>query len=288
MSQPDPVHPLQETFARIAQRSEFIRPRLGRPAGGEGWIVPADLFAPQSPSLAALIRATQRRVRTEAPTVTGGVLIQEYQWPLLATAVACFLVDRRVPDLRPENVQLRLPPEESEGEAREQGEQIAFLRGCFVALPDDLAAGRPDALLVPDLDALRAALRTGIETHMAFVIDKISEAVGCKPKGLWLFVTDYLASMLSWIMQKQGQSACLTCIEQEAHALIGGAQSPLNKKKVSFFALTYQGHTHVFLDRASCCYWYKMEGGAYCSTCPHRTKQDRNERLLKHLAEEYA
>lgn len=284
----DSDHPLQQTFTRITERSGYIRPRLGHPAGEAGWIAPADLFAPHAPSLAALIDATHRRLRTEAPTVTGGVLIQEYQWPLLATAVAAFLADRRVPDLRPEHIQLRFPPEESEGEAHEQGDRIAFLSGRFVVLPDDPAADHPDALLAPDLDALRTELRTGIETHMAFVIDKISEAVGCKPKGLWFFVTDYVASTLSWVMQKLDNSSCLTCIKREADALIGGAHSPLYNKKVGFFALTYQEHTHVYLDRATCCYWYKTEGGDYCTTCPHRTKEDRNERLLKYMAEEYA
>jgi hypothetical protein len=30
-----------------------------------------------------------------------------------------------------------------------------------------------------------------------------------------------------------------------------------------------------------------MEDGDYCTICPHRTKEDRNERLLKYMADQY-
>jgi ferric iron reductase protein FhuF len=79
---------------------------------------------------------------------------------------------------------------------------------------------------------------------------------------------------------------CLTCIDQEADRLLWVAGSPLYHKKIDFFELTYKARTHVYLDRVTCCYWYRTDGGDYCSTCPHWTKEDRNGCLLKHLAKE--
>lgn len=279
-------HPLHQTFARISQLSEYICARLGQ-CDETDWVAPLDLFAQGSEQLTAMISATHRRLRTEAATMTGGALIQEYQWPLISTAMACFLVDRRVPDLHPENVSLRFPPEEEEGETGEHPERIAFASGRFAALPGDPAAHHPDAHIVPTLDALRNYLRSGIEAHMAWAIEQISGAVGCNRKGLWLFVADRCAGTLSWLMQEQDKSSCITCIERELNGLIRTPGSPLANKKVGLFELTYKEKTQVYLDRATCCYWYKTEGGDYCSTCPHRSKEDRNARLLQYMAEEY-
>jgi hypothetical protein len=284
MSRFEPNHPLQQTFARIRQRSPYLCARLGQASGGD-WVTPSDLFAPHAAGLAAMISATQTRLRTRTATVVGGALIQEYQWPLISTAVACFLTDHRVPDLHLENVSLRFPSEEAGAAGGNHPDQIAFTTGRFAALPDDPAANHPDATILPDLEALRSALRTGIEAHMTGVIERVSEAVGCNRKGLWLFVADRLAGTLSWLMQEGAGQACLTCINREADGLVRVADSPLYHKKVGFFELTYNDQTQVYLERATCCYWYKTEGGDYCSTCPHRTKADRNERLLKYMAE---
>jgi hypothetical protein len=278
-------HPLHQTLTKASQLSEYIKAGLGNGSEAE-WLTPDALLAPQSPHLAVLIRTTQRRLRTEAANMIGGSLIQEYQWPLIATAIACFLIDRRVPDLRPENIQLRLPVEEQEGE-EDHRERITYRTGRFAALPDDPAANHPDATIVADLDALREQLRIGIETHMGWVIGQLHAQTRANARGLWLFVADRCAGTLSWLMQEQDKSVSLCCIEPEVDALIRVSGSPLQNKKVGFFELTYKDKTHVYLDRATCCYWYKTEGGDYCTTCPHRAKDDRNERLLKYMAEEY-
>lgn len=279
-------HPLQQTFTRIHQFSPYIGARLGTPMEPT-WVTPAELLASASPHLATLISATQKRLHTTAVNTVGGALIQEYQWPLISTAVACFLVDRRVPDLQPAQVRLHLPDEEhGEGEEADHT-HIAYTSGRFAALPDDPAADHPDATIVSDEDALREDLRTGLETHFNWVIERLSAAVGCNQRGLWLYVTDRLASTLAWLLQEQDQHVGLATINRAAAPFIRRADSPLSNKKVGFFELTYKERTHVYLDRATCCYWYKTDGGDYCSTCPHRTKEDRHAQLLKYMAEQY-
>lgn len=251
------------------------------------WLAPAELFAPPATHLTSLIEAIQKRLHTTAATMIGGALIQEYQWPLIASAVACFLVDRRVPDLQPPHVRLRLPTEGTAEEAGADHTAIAYTSGRFAALPTDPAAAHPDALILGDEAALRDYLRTGLESHFAWVIAALSAAVGCNERGLWLYVTDRIAGTLAWLMQMQNGQNCLTCIDQEAGALLRVAGSPLYHQKIGFFKLTYKERTHVYLDRATCCYWYKQDGGDYCSTCPRRTEEDRNACLLKYMAAEY-
>lgn len=279
-------HPLQQTFTHIHQLNQYIGARFGMPTQPD-WLSPTELFAPQSPTLAAQIDAMQKRLHTKAVNTIGGALIQEYQWPLISAAVGCFLVDRRVPDLHAEQIRLYVPATEDAEKEEEHSARIAFSSGRFAALPDDPAAEHPAATIVPDLDALRDYLRNGLETHFGWVIERLSQALGCNPRGLWLYVTDRVASTLSWLMQEQNKQIGLSGIEPEFNALLRVAGSPLVSKKVGFFELTYKDYTHVYLDRATCCFWYKSDDGDYCTTCPHRTKEDRNAQLLKYMAEEY-
>ncbi|MCS6828834.1 MAG: (2Fe-2S)-binding protein [Caldilinea sp.] len=277
-------HPLRRTFARIGHMHRYIQVRLGE-TDEVGWIAPIDLFTPGAVALQKMIDAAQKRLRTEAANIIAGALLQEYQWPLIASAIAGFLIDRRVPDMSLQNVRLRLPSQESK--TQEVHESIAYCCGRFAALPDDPAADHPDAWIVPDPDALRAYLRAGIEAHMGWVIGRLSQYLGCSERGLWPYVTDRCGGMLCWLMQQQQRTAASEDIEEEFQALLKVSGSPLNNKKAGLFALTYRDCTRVFLNRATCCFWYKTEGGDYCANCPHRTQTDRHQRLLQSIVLEY-
>lgn len=273
-------HPLAASFARAEQLSEHLHAQHGTPAEA-GWIRPSDLFALSSTQLAEWIAVTQRRLHTTAPTIIASALLQSYQWPLCASAVACYLLDRRVPDLSIDNVLVRF-------NATGEVDNIAYTSGCFTALSSDSAATHADAHVVADVGALHTALRTGIEAHLGAVITRLCEQLGCKPRGLWLNVADALAGNLAWLMPQHNKAATLNVIEAEVAALVRVPGSPLHSKQIGLFALTHEDHTQVYLDRATCCYWYKTEGGDYCTTCPKRTPEDRNARLLAHMAEEQA
>lgn len=273
-------HPLEQTLARARHLNEYLKPAFGQPSG-DSWIaLPADL-APGSPHLEALIAATQARLRTKAAAIVGSAVLQSYQWPLVSTAVACYLLDRRVPDLSPEHTRTHY-------NAEHEADALALLSGRFTALPDDLGADHPNATVVSDLDTLRATLRASVEAHLGVVIDQLCTRLGCKPRGLWLNVADSLAGTLVWLAQERDTAVPLAALESEVDALIRVPGSPLHTRKVGLIELTYAQHSHVYLDRATCCYWYKCEDGDYCSTCPHRTPEDRRERLLSHMAEEHA
>lgn len=248
---------------------------------GDGWHALADLCAPGAPYLEAQIAATEARLRTRAPAVVGSAIVQGYQWPILAFAVACYGRDRRVPDLRPANTLVHF---HSEGYA----DGIALRHGAFAALPADAAAAHPDARVVPDLAALRDTLRAEVEGHLGAAIARLCERLGCKPRALWLNVSDGLAGTLAWLLPSFDKAVPLAAAEAEVSGLLGVAGSPLHTRQAGLFALTYRERTQIYHNRATCCYWYKTEGGEYCSTCPHRTPADRNERLLHHMAEEYA
>lgn len=272
-------HPLVPTLSRVRQLSAYLKPELGAPSGA-GWLAAADL-APGAAYLETLIAATQARLRTRAAAVVGSALLQSYQWPLVSTAVACYLLDRRVPDLSLEHTRTQYT-------AEHEADALALLGGRFTALPGDPAASHADATLVPDLSALRATLRSGIEAHLGVVIAQLCARLGCRPRGLWLNVADSLAGTLVWLMQERQPATTLESIEAELAALTRAPGSPLANRQIGLIQLSHQGRSQVFLGRATCCYWYKTEGGEHCSTCPHRTPEDRRERLLGYLAEQHA
>ena len=267
-------HPLQKTMVRAKQLNDYLNVQLGLP-NDAGWVAPVELFdAPAE--LATRAAATRQRLKTQAPHMVASSLLQNYQWPILATGIAAYLLDRRVPDLGVENVLLRF-------DADDEAEAIALQVGRFTALPDDPAVDHPDASIVPDQDALLNVLRLEIEAHFGFVIERLGHHAGGKSRGLWLNVADRCAALLIWLSQEIDPGVHPDQIEQEIDALIRVPGSPLNNKKVGLFTLSYGQHTRAYLDRATCCYWYKTDDGDYCGTCPHRTPEDRNERMLTHL-----
>jgi len=272
-------HPLEQTLARARQLNDYLKPELGTPSG-ERWVARTDL-APGAAYLETLIAATQARLRTRAAAIVGSAVLQGYQWPLISTAIVCYLLDRRVPDLTPANTRIRYT-------AEHEADALALLGGHFTTLPDDPAAEHQDATVVTDLPALRTAVRTGIEAHLGVVIDQLCARLGCKPRGLWLNVADSLAGTLVWLLQEQQPATALEAIEAEVAALVRVPGSPLSSRQIGLLQLSHGAQSQVFLDRATCCYWYKTEGGEYCSTCPHRTPESRRERLLAYMAEEQA
>lgn len=272
-------HPLAHSFQRAQTLSEYLKVSYGAPPD-EGWVAADSVFAAHTEHFDTLVHAVQQRLRTRSANIIAGSLLQGYQWQLVASAIACYLLDRRVPDLDAASIRLRY---NEAGEA----EAITFTSGHFVALPDDPAADHPDALVVASVQALSAALRSGIESHLGQTIDQLCARLDCKPRGLWLNVADGCAGTLTWLMQQHDPAAGVALIEAEVDALVRAPGSPLNTTQLGLIELTYQDRTQVFLDRASCCYWYKTEGGAYCSTCPHRTPDDRNAQLLKYMAEQH-
>ena len=271
--------PLEQTLEQVRALNEYLKVEQGTPTSAD-WII-AEALAPNSERLQVLVAHTQARLRTTASTITASSILQNYQWPLLSAAIACYLVARRVPDLSVTNVRTCY-------NAEHEAESLALLSGRFTALPNDPAADHPDVTVVADEDALREVLRISIEAHLGVVIDALCAHLRCKPRGLWLHVADRCASSLVWLMQEYDATMPSAQIEAEIAALIGKPDSRLFSRQIGVIELSYQAHRQVFLDRATCCYWYKTEGGDYCNTCPKRTHADRRERLLNYLTEKYA
>lgn len=268
--------PLQQTFERVSALNQYINVQVGTPTGA-GWITAEALFAPESSLLAGMIASHQHRYGTTVPNIIGSTLLQNYHWSLISSVLATYFVDRRVPNAAVNRVKMFFTE-------NGDGDGIAFADGAFTALPDDPAAGHPQVTIVPTLDALRDRLRVELENHLTWVIDRIVDWTGCRPAGLWLAVSDRCMSTVSWIMQMIEPDISLAQIQAETEPLLRIKGSPLYNKKVDLVEVTHLNQSQIFLQRASCCYWYKTEGGNYCSTCPHLSQAQRTERWHHYLA----
>jgi FhuF 2Fe-2S C-terminal domain len=57
-----------------------------------------------------------------------------------------------------------------------------------------------------------------------------------------------------------------------------------------FYPVSYQGITHVYHRRVSCCRFYKLPGGQLCASCPivsHEERLQRNQAWMKTLLERH-
>lgn len=274
-------HPLSETFSRLTGINDYIKARLGVPTESH-WVEPRLLFAASSAHLQSRVSHYQTSLRTTSKNMIGSAALQAYHWQFIACAIGSYLLDRRVLDLSHHNVQVKLD------EGHVEVDAIAFVSGRFYVLPTDPAAAHPDASIVPDMAALRDQLRQELESHLGWVIEQIRQTMGTKPRGLWLDVADRCAGTLIWLMREIDASTEPAAIEQEIEQLIRVPDSPLNHPKIGSFTLTCGTETRTFLDRVSCCYWYRTEDaeGKLCTTCPKRPEDERNKLLLEYMAKE--
>ncbi|MEM8857205.1 MAG: (2Fe-2S)-binding protein [Chloroflexota bacterium] len=279
-------HPLTETFTQVKRVVEHVNAQL-EPDDLLSWMAPSDLFGDSSQTLADLRKFFEKSLKTTSKNVLGSALIQAYQWQIIMTAVGCFLVSKRVPDISLNNVRVKLFEDNEDGEVGVG--QVAFITGRFFALPNDPAASHPDAEIVTDVAALRFRMRLGIVEHFNWVISRIGHYIGTKPRGLWLDVADNCVSTIIWFMQEIDANVASTAVEHEIKSLIRIQGSPLNFRKLGIFTLTYKDKTQAHHNRASCCYWYRYDDpeAGYCSSCPRRPMEERRELFLGYMVEEY-
>lgn len=262
--------PLAATLGRLSVAgSEGLKvPLSARPGVPDepGWILAADLFiAPDL--LGKFLVRVGRGYGTDDRPVMGTMLLRSYLWRVLAPAVAAFVSERRLPDLRADNVALRCD---------ERGVvDLAFAGPCLAALPDDPAAGCPDTVVVPSEDALLARMRDVLAAaHLVALISALRDLrVRRGTRTLWLVAVDVISEVFLLVGRELGS-------EPESRAFA---------ERLLDGPLPFSGPTNYFIPKHSeasemtrtrnvCCLYYKLGNGA-CATCPRvadrRAPEDR-------------
>jgi ferric iron reductase protein FhuF len=234
-----------------------------------GWVTVA-LLAADTDLLEELMSRIERGCGAENRAYSGTGLLRGYLWRALLPAVAALLAERRLPDLRAENVALRF----GEGGF---AEDLAFVGPRFAALPDDPEAAHPDAVVLPSEDDLLAWLGGALaQTHLPALVPVLRDLrVRRGTRVLWRAAADVCAEAFMYVGQGMGR---------EERALLLGEKllsGPALPGPANYYLLEHAGGSETTRVRNACCLYYKVAVAA-CFTCPRTTHEER----LRRVAEE--
>lgn len=233
-----------------------------------GWVRVSEL-ATDGSLLVDIMDRIGREYGEDGRPFTGTSLLRGYLWRMLRPAVAAFLLERRMPDLRAESVALRY----GEGGFVKD---VAFAGEHFAVLPRDPDAAHPAATVLPSERELLLSLRDALaETHLAVMIPALrSLRVRRGSRALRRVYGDSCAEAFMFVGRCMGREAEGVGF---AETLLAGP-SPLSAP-VNYRVLEYPGGSEATRVRNACCLYYKTGSGA-CFTCPRKTDEERVQDLL--------
>ena len=261
---------LGPTLERLAGRGiPYLDLALGDgPPAATGGIAPADLLAP------ALLEDLLARVAAEAefddPRLVCTYLLEGYVHALVTPALGASLTERRVPDVGPRGVAVRL------GEGAELA-GVAYLAPRFGVLGDDAAATAPAALPFGSEAELMAWFRRRLVRHVAPLVAELVPRSRRGPRALWASVEDTLSGILVWLGEALG---CAEWAFGQADLLLG-VEAPLTGR-FRLRRLEHLGGVERFRERNGCCQYFRKgtEHGA-CFTCTRTSDEERLRRLAE-------
>ncbi|MGE3271682.1 MAG: IucA/IucC family C-terminal-domain containing protein [Chloroflexota bacterium] len=254
------LHPLDWPLSQLSALGERPQAGLGlagRPLGD--WLLATELADPASEALEQSLRRVGVQTGTADRLVITSQFFGSYVSQLATAALACFLLDSRVPDLSAENAAVHIG---RDGRV----DEIRFLGGGFTTLPGDDAADHPDAVVVGDRTALRETLvRSLTSGHLDELIWTLQARRSLGTRALWAAVEDRCVGAVLWLGKRL---AVHLDIEDEARAL---SQTPPFVGTSGVQISLEDGRPELVLKRGFCCLTYRIDGRSACQTCPLRT-----------------
>lgn len=252
------VGDLAESVARTSSKQAKRLLRVGVPEDESDWVNCAQLLADTTGFAAwrATLADWLHSEYGDAPDRTTAAYVLAW-YPVVPAYLAALLFhhERRVPSLRPEHLAFRT------ARPRPHPDSIALLDPRFVCLPDDPAAGSPEATVVPDERALAAVLRGRFTAHAARFIAAYAPTVRFGRHTLWAAATDALDDSMLLAGRYGGDESAGVL---DAALLLPERLGPLTSGS------TMRQHGGGWTRRReSCCFHYLLEQAkGPCSTCP--------------------
>jgi hypothetical protein len=249
---------LVESVARAASRQARVSLRVGQPTESHDWVNCASLLSDTAlfdQWRASLAEWLVDRYGEAPERTTAGYVMTWYLSVPGYLAALMFHHERRVPSLRPEHLAFRT------ARPRPHPESIALLDECFVCLPEDPAAGTPEATVVPDERALAAVLRGRFAAHAARFVAAFAPTVRFGRHTLWAAATDALDDSMLLAGRYGGD---------ESEGVLDGALLLPERLPPLTSASTMRAVGGKWTRRReSCCFHYLLESGkGPCATCP--------------------
>lgn len=250
---------LAESVARAEGRQARMSLSVGEPPDSHDWVNCGSLLSDTGffdRWRASLAEWLVDQYGDAPERTTAGYVMTWYLGVPGYVAALLFHHERRVPSLRPEQLAFRM------ARPRPHPESIALLDRRFVCLPDDPAAGTPDATVVPDERALASVLRGRFTAHAARFVAAFAPSVRFGRHTLWAAATDALDDSMLLAGRYGG--------DETAGVVDGSLLLPEHLPPLTAASTMRQDTPTTWTRRReSCCFHYLLENGkGPCSTCP--------------------
>ncbi|MFF7989673.1 (2Fe-2S)-binding protein [Kitasatospora xanthocidica] len=284
------------SYHRLTGLTPVLAVRCAPPRRGDGWLPAADLTA-RPEAVRELIAHDARRGLARygqplRPDVAAGFGLHRFVWPVSLLFTLPWFLERRVPLLAPGDVSLR---------RRTEAVELTVRPTEFGCLPDDPAAGSPQARTVPDEGALAAELRRALGEFLTPVLAAFRPETRRGPRVLWAMATDavveglwYAGGLLGEPERARAELSALLA-PGESGGRAGSAHAPGADRRPApapapftpgaGFAPPAPGRGDASAapgsapdasgtdrTRASCCLVYTVEPGEMCGGCPRVTR----------------
>lgn len=236
-----------------------------------GWTALADAV-PQVAEWCARAREQDNpaRLASVAATTVGGALVHA----VLGRVTAALVLERRAWDTRAAHLAVHA----------DTG-RLAVRDATLLVLPDDPAAGHPDAVVVPDLPALLHRVAADAVETLRPLLDAVRAATRYGLVPLWNSAADAVRSAAHYAPLYAGVRG--DGPRELGAALVDAlaAHGARLRDRGGLERLEWGTETYAVPVRAACCLYYKTEpeverpSDAYCMTCPFLCSPDRRERF---------
>ncbi|MFC8419666.1 (2Fe-2S)-binding protein [Streptomyces sp. NPDC057236] len=265
---PVPGSAVADAYARLAEAFPALAvTELGTgeaaPAGG-GWVA-ASALAEGGSELERFLAWDDTQVLRDygqqgRPDVIASFGLHRYAWPACLLITVPWFLHRRVPYYPVTHVSFdRTAAGLAVG-------RMAVRPDGFACLPGDPAAVLPGARVVPDEEALRAAVREAVAQHLEPVLTGFGPRMRRRGRALWGMATDEIVESLRYVSQLLGEEERGL---RELELLLPGATKPYVGAAAFRRPTGPDGEpAPVTRDRVSCCMFYTLRPADICATCP--------------------
>jgi hypothetical protein len=216
-----------------------------------GWLAADELLGREGPMTALFSRVAGVRERP-AEHICAEWMIESWARAAAGLAGATLICDRRLPDLRPENLVIA-PYKGMIGATAVRTEAMAALEG-------DRAAIRAGADLVPGWIDLADLMHTGLESLLGPMIRWAADRELRPAKTLWQAAGDCLAQSLVWSGRAFAEADFALELTRYLMGRGGRMAVPVERE------LDESGQP--FHLRTTCCLAYRTPEGGLCRACP--------------------
>ncbi len=199
-----------------------------------------------------------------------------FPWLVASVAFASYLSARRIPDLSPAMISYTFA---------DYGYplDITFRSPRFTALPGDPAAGHPDVTIVPDDEALLAALRRELGGHIEGPL-RVMRARQARV-GMGTIRRTAGEACLSALCSAAAKLDRLAQLPADVEAIfrMGGAGNPLLLRSLPMIREypTGSGGRAASVELSTCCLRFRLPGRGTCPGCPNQPPEERAQRMAE-------